>query len=71
MGMPKFAMKSQRTALRVASVIFGLITIAHIVRLFKHVKITFASHVIPIEASWIGIIVFGVLCVWMWRLSAR
>jgi hypothetical protein len=63
-------MNSQRTGLRVASVIFGLVTLAHIFRLFKHAKITFATHVIPIEVSWIGIIVSGVLCIWMWRLSS-
>jgi hypothetical protein len=63
-------MNSQRIGLRVASFIFGLITIAHIVRVFKHAKISVASHVIPLEASWIGIIVFGALCIWMWRLSA-
>ncbi|PYK29399.1 MAG: hypothetical protein DME57_10420 [Verrucomicrobia bacterium] len=63
-------MNSQRTGLRVASVIFGLVTIAHILRVFKHAKINVASHVIPLEVSWIGIIVFGVLCIWMWRLSA-
>ena len=62
-------MNSQRIGLRVASVIFGLVTIAHVVRLFKHAKINIATHVIPIEVSWIGIIVFGVLCIWMWRLS--
>jgi hypothetical protein len=62
-------MNSQRTGLRVASVIFGLVTIAHIVRLFKHAKISVATHVIPIGVSWIGIIVFGLLCIWMWRLS--
>ena len=64
-------MNSQRTGLRVASVIFGLVTIAHIVRLFKHAKISVATHVIPIEVSWIGVIAFGLLCIWMWRLSAR
>jgi hypothetical protein len=64
-------MNSQRTGLRVASVIFALAAVIHVVRLFKHAKINIASHVIPMEASWIFIIVFGLLCVWMWRLSAR
>ena len=63
-------MNSQRTGLRVASVIFGLAAIIHVVRLFKHAKISIATHVIPMEASWIFIIVFGLLCLWMWRLSA-
>jgi hypothetical protein len=63
-------MNSQRTGLRVASVIFGLVALIHVWRLFKHVKVTFATHVIPIEVSWIGVIIFGVLCIWMWRLSS-
>ena len=63
-------MNSQRIGLRVASVIFGLVALAHVLRWYKHAKISVASHVIPIEASWIGIIVFGLLCFWMWRLSA-
>ena len=65
-----WGMNSQRNGLRVASVIFGLVAIAHALRLFKHAKITVATHAIPMEVSWIGIIVSGLLCIWMWRLSA-
>jgi len=63
-------MNSQRTGLRVASVVFGLVALIHVFRLFKHAKISIATHVIPMEVSWIGIIIFGGLCIWMWRLSA-
>ena len=63
-------MNSQRTGLRIASGIFGLVAIIHVVRLFKHWKVSIATHVIPIQASWIFIIVFGLLCIWMWRLSS-
>ena len=64
-----WVMNSQRNGLRVAAVIFGLVTLAHALRLFKHAKISVATHVLPMEVSWIGIIIFGLLCVWMWRLS--
>jgi len=64
-----WGMNSQKTGLLIASVIFGLVTVAHALRLFKHAKITVATQVIPLEVSWIGIIVFGLLCIWMWRLS--
>ena len=67
--MKMWGMNSQKTGLLIASVIFGLVTVAHALRLFKHAKITVATHVIPLEVSWIGIIVFGLLCIWMWRLS--
>ena len=63
-------MNSQRNGLRVASVIFGLVALVHVFRLFKHAKVSFGSHVLPMEVSWIGIIIFGGLCFWMWRLSA-
>jgi uncharacterized membrane protein YecN with MAPEG domain len=63
-------MNSQRAGLRVASVIFGVVAIAHIVRLFKHAPITFGSHTVPMSLSWVALIVAGVLCIWMWKLSA-
>jgi uncharacterized membrane protein YecN with MAPEG domain len=64
-------MNSQRTGLRVAAVIFGLVALAHVWRLYKHANITFGKHVVPLEVSWVALIVAAVLCIWMWRLSAR
>lgn len=62
-------MNSPRTGLRVASMIFGIVTIFHIVRLFKHAAVTVGSHTIPMGLSWVAIIVGLVLCIWMWQLS--
>ena len=63
-------MNSQRTGLRLASLIFAIVAIAHAVRLFKQAPITFGSHVVPMGLSWVGLIFGGVLCIWMWRLSS-
>lgn len=63
-------MNSQRTGLRVASVVFGLVALAHVWRLYKHANITFAKHVIPLEVSWVALIISALLCIWMWRLSS-
>ena len=63
-------MNSQRTGLLFASLIFAIIAIAHAVRLFKHAPITIGSHVVPMEMSWVALIVSVVLCIWMWRLSS-
>jgi len=63
-------MNSQRNGLRIASVIFAIFAIGHAVRLFKHAKVMVATHVIPIEVSWVALIIGAVLCVWMWRLSS-
>jgi hypothetical protein len=63
-------MSSQQMGLRIASLIFGLVAIFHVIRLFRHTAVTVGSHVVPTGLSWAGLIVGAVLCIWMWRLSA-
>ncbi len=64
-------MNSQRTGLRVASVIFGLMCLVHIYRLlFAHFTVQIGSHQLPVWGSGIAIIVTGGLSIWMWRVSS-
>jgi len=63
-------MNSQRTGLRVASLVFAIVTIVHIVRLFTHFTVQIEGYVIPQGASWIFAIIGALLCSWMWRLSS-
>jgi hypothetical protein len=63
------SMNSQRTGLRIASLIFALVTAFHVVRLVKHTMVVVGSHNIPMGLSWAGAVVGAVLCIWMWRLS--
>jgi uncharacterized membrane protein YecN with MAPEG domain len=63
-------MNSQRTGLRVASVIFAIFAIGHAVRLLRHTQVIVGSHMIPMGLSWVALIVAAVLCIWMWRLSS-
>lgn len=62
-------MKAQSIGLRVASVIFGIITLAQVTRLVIRPEIRVAGHLIPLWPSAIVIVVFGSLCAWMWKLS--
>jgi hypothetical protein len=64
-------MNSQRTGLRVASAIFALVAIIHIVRLVTHFTVQIGGQIISLGASWVFVIVFAFLCIWMWRLSSR
>jgi uncharacterized membrane protein YecN with MAPEG domain len=64
-------MNSQRTGLRVASILFAIFAIGHLVRLIKNVQVTVGTHTIPMGVSWIALIVAAILCIWMWRLSSR
>ena len=65
-----WGMNSQRTGLRVAALIFAIFAIGHAVRLFKHAKVMVATYQIPLEVSWVALIIAAVLSIWMWRLSA-
>jgi hypothetical protein len=64
-------MNSPRTGLRVASVIFAIFAIGHVVRLINSAQVTVGTLTIPMGVSWIAMIVAVVLCIWLWRLSSR
>jgi hypothetical protein len=64
-------MNSPRTGLRVASIVFGIFAIAHIVRLFNHARAMLGTHEIPMTVSWVALIVAAILSIWLWRLSSR
>jgi len=62
-------MNSPKTGLRVASVIFAIFAIGHVVRLINHAQVTVGTLTIPMGVSWIALIIAAILCVWLWRLS--
>ena len=64
-------MSSQRTGLRVASILFAIFALGHVLRLINHCQVTIDTHTIPMSVSWIALIVAAVLCIWLWRLSSR
>ena len=64
-------MSSQAKGLRVASVIFLILMLAHVVRLISSVEVTVGTMQVPMWASVVGIIIAGTLSLWFWRLSSR
>jgi hypothetical protein len=62
-------MNSPTTGLRVASVIFGIFFLGHLLRLVNHASVMIGSHSIPMWVSLVGLIIAGLLSIWMWRLS--
>jgi uncharacterized membrane protein YecN with MAPEG domain len=63
-------MNSQRTGLRVASIVFALFAIGHVLRLINHCQVTIDTHNIPMSVSWVALIVAALLSIWLWRLSS-
>lgn len=64
-------MNSPRTGLRVASVIFGIFAIGHLLRLINQAQVTVGTHTVPMGLSWVALIVAVILCIWFWRLASR
>jgi len=65
----RMVMKSQTTGLKVASVIFGLVCLVHILRLIRGFQIVVGSYYFGRGLSLVAIIVSGFLCVWLWKLA--
>jgi hypothetical protein len=62
-------MNSQTTGLRVASVVFGLMAIAQLVRLLIRPEVLVAGYSMPLWPSVLALILLGGLSVWMWKLA--
>jgi hypothetical protein len=64
-------MNSQTTGLRVASIVFALFALGHILRLIKHARVIVGTHHIPMVVSVVALIMAAGLSIWMWRLSSK
>jgi hypothetical protein len=64
-------MRSPRTGLRIAGVIFAIFALGHLLRLVTHTQVLLGNHEVSMGASVIALIMASGLSVWMWRLSAR
>ena len=62
-------MNSQTTGLRIASLLFAVIALVHVVRLLKHAQFIVGSHTIPLWISAPLAVVAALLSLWMWKLS--
>ena len=52
-----------------AAIIFAVIALAHLYRLFTNFQIILGSHMIPIWMSYAGVLIPGILAVMLFRES--
>jgi type VI protein secretion system component VasK len=64
-------MNSPVTGLRVASAIFGLMGLVHLIRLFVCVSMQVGGCYVGRRWSVVAAIFLGALCIWMWRLASK
>ncbi len=64
-------MSSPTCGLRVASAVFGLICLGHVLRILLHVSVVIGDVYIQRRYSAAAIVVTGALCLWLWLLSNK
>ena len=57
-----------RAYLQTSGVLFGLIAVGHLFRVFLQWPANLAGHVVPLWMSWIGFVLAGTLSLWALRL---
>jgi hypothetical protein len=62
-------MNSQVLGLRVASIIFGLMSLAQLLRLVIQPEVLVAGHQMPLWPSVLALVILGGLSIWLWKLS--
>jgi hypothetical protein len=63
------SMNSQITGLRVASVVFGLMAIAQLLRLVMRPEVLVPGHPMPLWPSGLACIILSGLSAWLWKLA--
>lgn len=61
----------KKKALCVAGIVFLLVALVHLYRIFYPFSIMVEGHAVPHEASIIGAIVFGLLSMWMFLTGCK
>lgn len=51
--------------------LFGLIALAHLLRLVNQTPAQLGSWTVPFWLSWLALIVPGFLCLWAFRLASK
>lgn len=64
-------MANYRPFTLIAAIIFGLMAVLHVYRLFTHFQVIVGSHVIAESVSWIAILVTGGLSWMLFREAKR
>jgi hypothetical protein len=62
-------MHSQILGLQVASFIFGLMSLAQLLRLVIRPEVLVAGHQMPLWPSALALVILGGLSLWLWKLS--
>ena len=64
-------MNSPAVGLRVASVVFGLMCLAHVLRIITRFQLILGGYSVARKFSALAVLVTGALCIWLWVLAGK
>ncbi len=54
-----------------ASILLGVVSLAHLLRIVFGTQVTIADRIIPMWISWVGVLVAGGIAIMLWREARR
>jgi hypothetical protein len=64
-------MNSKDFWLRIAGTIFGIVAMAHLLRIVTEIPVLIGDWSLPVWINWFGLGATGFLCFWLWIISVR
>jgi len=62
-------MTGRKTFTLIAAIIFAIVALLHVYRLFTHFQVILGSHTVPMWVSYLGVLIPGLLAVMLYRES--
>ncbi len=62
---------SEKNYLLISAIIFSLVALVHLVRLFTHWSFQIGAMTVPLWGSWLAVLIGATLSIWAFRLLSQ
>lgn len=62
---------SEKNYLLISAIIFSLVALLHLVRLFTHWSFQIGAMTVPLWGSWLAVLIGATLSIWAFRLFSQ
>ncbi len=62
---------SEKNYLLISAIIFSLVALVHLVRLFTHWSFQIGTMTVPLWGSWLAVLIGATLSIWAFRLFSQ
>ena len=62
---------SEKNYILISAIVFALVALLHLVRLFTHWSFQIGAVTVPLWGSWLGLLIGATLSIWAFRLLSQ